>query len=225
MASQPFICLTCSRVASVSESCARPICVHAWDGNSPEIWDGDDCGADGDRKIEESPNESWRVPGPDTWAQMIEWSTSPYVGVETRREALVADRPTHLDKSVREPSWRHKMGPDDWYQMLDPGIRFAVRVLHAHGIETGQSCEGGDGHAYDWPTVDLWGTGNGATGLAAVHYLHEYGLPVRDVAKLWRVEDGLPVEMFWRITFSKPFRERAEEKPMFVWGCQTRENK
>ena len=115
--------------------------------------------------------------------------------------------------------WRHKMAAEDFYATLDPGIRFAVRVLHAHGIDTCQSCQGGDGHSYDRPTVDLLDE-PGAVGFAAVHHLNDYGLPVQDVAKLWRIEHGLPVENFWRITFSRPMEDRADDRPMFVWGYQ-----
>jgi hypothetical protein len=65
-------CPECRRVASVPEWCSRPICVHAWDGCTPEVWDGDDCGPDeGPRRIEDSPNEAWRTPGPKTWAEMV----------------------------------------------------------------------------------------------------------------------------------------------------------
>src|ERR1035437_4395742 len=96
---------------------------------------------------------------------------------------------------------RHKMSSDAFYAALDPGIRFAVRVLHAHGIETGQSCQGGEGHAYERPTIDLWegsGSGSGA-GFAALHSLGQYGLEVRLISLVWRVERGLPYEHFWRI--------------------------
>lgn len=63
-------CPECDRVASVPEWCSRPICVHAWDGLSPEIWDGDDRDGEG-HPIEWAPNEKYRVPGPDTWAEMV----------------------------------------------------------------------------------------------------------------------------------------------------------
>src|SRR5690348_7335190 len=84
------------------------------------------------------------------------------------------------------PLWT-KMWVPEHYEGLDPGIRFAVKVLHANGIETGQSCEGGDGHAYDRPTVDLAGGVDGSEGFAALHYLSQYGLPVQDIAMLWDV--------------------------------------
>lgn len=65
-------------MASVPEWCARPICVHKWDGYVPEIWDGDDTNGVG-RKIEQSPDESYRIPGPNTWAQMMSWPTAVWL--------------------------------------------------------------------------------------------------------------------------------------------------
>ena len=54
-----------------------------------------------------------------------------------------------IDQEKAAPVRNHMM-PDEWYQGLDKGIRFAVRVLHAAGIaDTCQSCEGGPGHAYE----------------------------------------------------------------------------
>ena len=70
-----FICPQCGRIASVVEDCKRPICLHAWEGNVPEVWDGDNTNGLG-RKIEESPNEKMRGPGPTTWAQMLSWPSS-----------------------------------------------------------------------------------------------------------------------------------------------------
>jgi len=118
-----------------------------------------------------------------------------------------------------------KMMPEKWYQQLDGGIRFAVRVLHARGFETCQSCQGGDdperpdrGHAYDRPTVDLISTGNDVWGFSALAALHDYGLEVRDVSIVWNIKNGLPFERLWRITFWKTMEDRANEKPMFIHG-------
>jgi hypothetical protein len=114
---------------------------------------------------------------------------------------------------------RTHMAPEGFYEKLDPGIRFAVRVLHANGIETGQSCQGGEGHCYDRPTVDLWGEGaDGAPGFAALHALEQYGLRVESVALHWTVERGLPFQRFWRIALAQAWPERASERPMFVHG-------
>lgn len=125
-----------------------------------------------------------------------------------------------LGQSARADSlpFRHHMGPDAWYDDLDPGIRFAVKVLHAHGLETGQSCEGGDGHAYPKPTVDLWGAAGGCPGFAALHHLETYGLQPVAVSQVWNVEHGRIHEVLWRVELARSCPERADEWPMFVWG-------
>ena len=41
---------------------------------------------------------------------------------------------------------------------LDPGIAHIVWVLQEAGVETFESCQGGDGHAFDRPTVRFDGT-------------------------------------------------------------------
>lgn len=65
-----MMCPRCGRVASVPGWCSRPICVHAWNGSSPEVWDGDDVDGEG-RRVEDSPEESFRSPGPTTWSEMV----------------------------------------------------------------------------------------------------------------------------------------------------------
>lgn len=113
---------------------------------------------------------------------------------------------------------RTKVWPD--YSGIDAGIRFAVRALHARGFETCQSCEGGEGHAYDHPTVDLIAGGD-AAGFMAVGVLAGYGLPVRDLAQAWNLDAlGRPYETIWRITFRSAFPERADDWLMFLWGYQ-----
>jgi hypothetical protein len=106
------------------------------------------------------------------------------------------------------------------YDGIDEGIRFAVRVLHSRGIETCQSCQGGAGHAYPAPTVDMLAGSNDAAGFMALAYLHAFGLPVVSVSKCWSVSNGEPFEMLWRIEFAHPFPERADEELMFLWGYQ-----
>lgn len=111
---------------------------------------------------------------------------------------------------------RNSMWPNESYKSLDAGIRFAVRVLHADGIETCQSCEGGEGHAYDRPTIDMIAGPSDSAGLAAVAALWTYGLPVYDLSKVWPIKHGMPYEFLWRVTFSAPCPERADDLPMFV---------
>lgn len=123
--------------------------------------------------------------------------------------------------SVKRDMCRSIVATEDWYAGLDAGIRFPVRVLHARGVETGQSCEGGEGHSYDRPTVDLRDGGIHPIGFAALTALEEYGLRVRDVALLWVIENGLPVETFWRLTLWQSWPERADERPIFTWAYRT----
>lgn len=111
---------------------------------------------------------------------------------------------------------RDKMMPEAFYQKIDAGIRFAVRVLHAAGIETCQSCEGGDGHAYHDPTVDL--VADDGAGLRAVAALSDYGLDVLALAMVWPVRHGLIVDRIWRVTLRRAWPERANEQPGFIHG-------
>ena len=113
---------------------------------------------------------------------------------------------------------RDKMWPDKSYRDLDRGIRFAVRVLHAAGFDTCQSCEGGKGHAYDQPTVEMVAGGDDALGFGALAALQAYGLPVADISIIWPIRYGTPYEKNWRITFFKTMEDRADEKPIFVYG-------
>jgi len=119
--------------------------------------------------------------------------------------------------------FRTRVAPEAWYAKLDPGIRFAVRVLHAAGIETAQSCEGGAEHAYPEPSVDIPAGPADSVGFAALHALSTYGLKIRAVMLVWDVCDGLPYEKHWRVTLTRTYPERADEAPIFVWGVQAQD--
>ena len=109
------------------------------------------------------------------------------------------------------------MWSDKSYDKLDKGIRFAVKVLHAHGIETGQSCQGGKGHSYDHPTIDTSKGDSGMDIFGAFYVLSQYGLPVRDISLVWDIgHHGVPGECIGRITFHRTMEDRADEWPMFV---------
>jgi len=158
-------------------------------------------------------------------------STAPPVAGELEAEALASTlaalsidglRATrrHLDEALvaREAQGvplRHHMMPDAWYADLDPGIRFAVRVLHAAGgIETSQSCEGGVGHAYPDPTIDL--VDDEGAGLRAVAALTVYGLDVWTLSRVWPIRHGMPCDVLWRVTLRRAWPERADDRPNFV---------
>ena len=137
------------------------------------------------------------------------------------------DASDHLVLRAGKVPLRTVIYPESFYQGLDPGIRFPVRVLHAHGIETCQSCQGGPdpkrpdrGHAYEVPTIDMIAIGDDAMGFAALAYLQGCGLPVRTVGIVWAIKNGLPYEKLWRITFWRTMEDRANDKLMFLYGYQ-----
>lgn len=86
---------------------------------------------------------------------------------------------------------------------LDPGIERAVLVLRAAGVETFESCEGGDGHAFAEPTIRFHG--ERSAGWRAVWAAQEVGLPVLALRRSWPVIDGEPTGPYWEIVF----RERT----------------
>lgn len=137
------------------------------------------------------------------------------------------DESGHLILRAGSVPLRTEMFPESFYLALDPGIRFAVRVLHAHGIETCQSCQGGSdpkrpdrGHAYPVPTIDMVACGDDARGFAALACLQTYGLPVATVGIVWPIKNGYPYEKLWRITFWRTMEDRVNETPMFLYGYQ-----
>jgi len=82
---------------------------------------------------------------------------------------------------------------------LDPGITAAVVALRMAHIETYESCEGGDGHAFLEPTVRFHGgSSEGYRGLAAALVA---GLPVCELRRVWRVIDHEAVGPSWELTF------------------------
>lgn len=120
---------------------------------------------------------------------------------------------------------RTNMQEEAFYQGLDKGIRFPVRALHAAGIETCQSCEGGGEHAYDQPSIDIPTSSDDSRGFAALAALRDYGIDVRDVSLVWPVRNGLPSAKLWRITLRQTYPERADDLPGFVNGYVGQEAK
>jgi len=83
---------------------------------------------------------------------------------------------------------------------LDAGIERYVRVLVAAGVETFESCEGGDGHCSPEPFVRFYG--GREAGWRALWAAQEVALPVRELRRLWPVLDGEPTGPWWEIVFS-----------------------
>ena len=84
---------------------------------------------------------------------------------------------------------------------LDVGIRHAVEVLNAAGIETFESCEGGHGHAYAEPTVRFHG--DRSEGYRALAAAMQTGLPVLELRRVWPILDGEPTGPWWELTFRR----------------------
>lgn len=82
---------------------------------------------------------------------------------------------------------------------LDAGIRDAVLLLRSKGIETFESCEGGDGHAFEVPTVKFHG--DAWAGYKAFAIAMEHGLPVRRIQRAYGVVDGHLEGPWWEIVF------------------------
>jgi hypothetical protein len=83
---------------------------------------------------------------------------------------------------------------------LDDGIRQAVLVLRQHGIETFESCEGGDGHAFLEPTIRFHG--HKSEGFRALAAALEAGLRVSELRRVWPILDGEPTGPCWELTLT-----------------------
>jgi hypothetical protein len=82
---------------------------------------------------------------------------------------------------------------------LDDGIEAYVRILRSKGIDTFESCEGGDTHSFAEPTVRFHG--NAVEGFRAFAVAADHGLPVREVQRVWDVIDGTLDGPHWQMVF------------------------
>ena len=82
---------------------------------------------------------------------------------------------------------------------LDRWISFAVKVLNDGGIETYESCEGGQGHTFTEPTIRFHG-GPGE-GFRAYAVAVTYGLPVFSLRRFWSVTNGEIEGPHWEMVF------------------------
>jgi len=87
----------------------------------------------------------------------------------------------------------------DFDPPLDPGIQRAVITLKEAGIETFESCQGGEGHAYPEPTVRFHG--DRSEGFRALAAVLTAGLPVSGLRRAWPVIEGEPTGPYWELTF------------------------
>lgn len=83
---------------------------------------------------------------------------------------------------------------------LDNGIERAVLILRDGGVETFESCEGGEGHAFLEPTVRFHG--HRSEGLRALSVALQAGLQVLELRRVWPVLDGEVTGPCWELTFA-----------------------
>ena len=86
-----------------------------------------------------------------------------------------------------------------WQEKLDSGIRRYVQILWDGGIETYESCEGGEGHAFPEPTVRFHG--GHAEGFRALSVALQHALPVASLRRIWTLQDLEPVGPTWELVF------------------------
>lgn len=91
------------------------------------------------------------------------------------------------------------MTSTDFEPSLDPGIKLYVEGLIAAGVETFESCQGGEGHSFPEPTVRFHG--DRSEGFRALAIALQRQWPVHDLRRVWPIVDGEPTGPDWELTF------------------------
>lgn len=82
---------------------------------------------------------------------------------------------------------------------LDKGIEKEVNILFSNGIETFESCEGGEKHPYPVPTIRFHG--DNTEGFKAFAIAMQNGLDVVSLRRVWETIDGELTGPWWEMTF------------------------
>ncbi len=82
---------------------------------------------------------------------------------------------------------------------LDAGIREYVLLLRSEGIETFESCEGGNGHVFPEPTIRFFG--ESYEGYRAFSVATMYGMPVTNLRRYYSVSDNQLEGPWWEMVF------------------------
>lgn len=93
---------------------------------------------------------------------------------------------------------------------VDSGVRPYVAILDRAGVETFESCQGGEGHCASKPMVRFHGQ-RGA-GWQALQVALDHDLPVSELRRYWYMLDGEPCGPFWEMTFSRA-ADHSRETP------------
>jgi hypothetical protein len=81
---------------------------------------------------------------------------------------------------------------------IDKGIERAVTILRDCGVETFESCEGGEGHPFVEPTVRFHG--DASEGFRALAVAQQHGLRVDQLRRYYQIQNGEPTGPYWEIT-------------------------
>ena len=90
----------------------------------------------------------------------------------------------------------------DFDPPLDPGIAKTVIALRAAGVETFESCEGGEGHTFDVPTIRFRGTAR--CGFLVLGLAMKNCWPVVALQRSWKVIENEVTGPHWELVFSRP---------------------
>jgi hypothetical protein len=85
-------------------------------------------------------------------------------------------------------------------QAFDVGIKNKVKLLLENGVETFESCEGGNGHTYPEPTIRFHG--GRAEGFRALSVAMQNDLKVSGLKRVWDIIDGEPIGAWWEMVFT-----------------------
>ena len=82
---------------------------------------------------------------------------------------------------------------------VDKHIEPIVRILFDNGIETTESCEGGEGHSFPEPTVRF--CGDYEAGFRALAIAIAHGFNVGELRRYWTIRNNEPHGPEWEMTF------------------------
>ena len=83
---------------------------------------------------------------------------------------------------------------------LDPRIRPFVLILRSQGVETFESCQGGEGHACVEPKIRFHG--DAAAGYKAFAVAVDHGIRVQNLRRGYQVHEGAWLSHpYWEMTF------------------------
>lgn len=119
--------------------------------------------------------------------------------VERSRAAFARGEGKSIDEVIADLEGSPDAAAPDGERGIDPGIAHEVRILQAGGVETTESCQGGQGHSFPEPTVRFHG--GQSEGPRALGIALQNGLRVTTLRRVWSIIDGEMVGPGWEMVF------------------------